>query len=71
MGVVSEEDDVSWIAQFDKANFEDLLQESTATQYITSLYFTISTLSTIGFGDVTPQNAAEMGFAIVLMLIGL
>ena len=41
-----------------------------AEQYIATLYFTYSTLSTVGFGDLTPYNYEEKLFAILLMLGG-
>ncbi|HSQ22978.1 MAG TPA: potassium channel family protein, partial [Pyrinomonadaceae bacterium] len=35
-----------------------------------SLYATVQTLTTVGYGDVTPQSAAGRSFAVVIMLIG-
>ena len=39
-------------------------------KYISTLYFTYSTLSTVGFGDITPYTYQEKLFAILLMLGG-
>ena len=36
-----------------------------------SLYFSVVTLSTVGYGDLTPTTAAGKVFAIVYMLFGL
>lgn len=33
-------------------------------------YFILETVSTIGFGDITPSNITEIIFVIVLMKIG-
>ena len=38
--------------------------------YLRSLYFTIATLTTVGFGDITPSNGIERAFTICLFIIG-
>jgi hypothetical protein len=43
---------------------------STAETYVAALYWSIMTLTTIGYGDVSPQNAGEMVFVTVSMLVG-
>ena len=35
-----------------------------------SLYVTVQTLTTVGYGDVPPQSPAGRGFAVIIMLIG-
>src|SRR5436190_17477787 len=35
-----------------------------------SLYATVQTLTTVGYGDVTPQTVTGRFFAVVIMLIG-
>ncbi|VDD82326.1 unnamed protein product [Mesocestoides corti] len=40
------------------------------TKYITALYFTFSSLTSIGFGNVSPNTNAEKVFSIVVMLVG-
>ena len=70
IGDLSEESEgFSWISDIESV-YGGVKDEPTTTQYIASLYFAISTLSTVGFGDITPQNGQEMAFAVVLMLIG-
>lgn len=39
-------------------------------QYLASLYFIITTITTVGYGDITSKSPAEQGFCIVLMMIG-
>ncbi|CAF1013702.1 unnamed protein product [Rotaria sp. Silwood1] len=40
------------------------------SQYITALYFTFSSLTTVGFGNVSPNTDSEKIFSICIMLIG-
>ncbi|XP_071493359.1 potassium voltage-gated channel unc-103-like [Diadema antillarum] len=39
-------------------------------KYVSSLYFTLTTLTTVGFGNIAPSTDAEKLFAICMMLIG-
>lgn len=39
-------------------------------QYIRSLYWTITTMTTVGYGDITPLRTAEYVFASMIMLMG-
>lgn len=38
--------------------------------YISSLYFTMSSLTSVGFGNVSPNTVNEKIFSIVSMLVG-
>ena len=40
------------------------------TRYITALYFTLTGLTSIGFGNVAPNTDNEKIFSVVTMLIG-
>jgi Ion transport protein/Cyclic nucleotide-binding domain len=40
------------------------------TQYVRSLYWTITTMTTVGYGDISPGRTAEYLVAIVVMLMG-
>ncbi|KAL3668555.1 hypothetical protein V7S43_006638 [Phytophthora oleae] len=49
------------------------LEEPTADKwdrYVAALYFSVQTLSTIGFGDVAPQSANERLFCVFAMIVG-
>src|SRR5713226_4487259 len=35
-----------------------------------SLYVTVQTLTTVGYGDIPPTSGAGRGFAVLVMLIG-
>lgn len=38
--------------------------------YITSVYFTVTTTLTVGYGDIVAFNLEEKIYCIILMLIG-
>jgi len=40
------------------------------TAYVNALYWTITTLTTIGYGDITPQTLVQKLFTICVMVIG-
>ena len=40
------------------------------TTYISALYFTCTSLTSVGFGNVAPNTNAEKVFSIIAMLIG-
>lgn len=50
---------------------EDFLQYSVWTRYVMSVYWAITTLSTVGYGDLHPVNEYEMLFDIFFMLFNL
>ncbi|XP_068205691.1 potassium voltage-gated channel unc-103 isoform X13 [Palaemon carinicauda] len=43
---------------------------SLRAKYVTALYFTFSSLTSVGFGNVAPNTDAEKIFTILVMLIG-
>lgn len=38
--------------------------------YVNALYFTVTTLTTTGYGDITPQTSGAKLFAVVIMVVG-
>ena len=38
--------------------------------YVTSFYFTVTTIMTVGYGDITAKTMPEKLLCILLMLIG-
>jgi len=39
-------------------------------EYFRSVYWTVSTMCTVGYGDIVPQNKEQMMYATVVMLVG-
>ena len=39
--------------------------------YITSIYFLIATITTVGYGDITPSNQEERWFGLILLIVGI
>lgn len=60
----SDDTDVNWICynQFQDLNDYDL--------YVSALYFTVTTIVTVGYGDISPVSSNEKWFCVCLMLIG-
>lgn len=48
----------------------DLGRDDFADLYLRSLYWTVTTLATVGYGDITPRTSVEMIVAILMMLTG-
>ena len=49
----------------------NLIESSYITIYFTSLYFIITTLTTVGYGDITGKTYKEFVFQIFLLIIGI
>ena len=47
-----------------------LRTSSWVVQYLYSIYFIIITMNTVGYGDISPQNCAEVLFCIFFVIIG-
>ena len=49
---------------------DDFLSMTVPDKYLTSLYFIITTFSTVGYGDISASNSTEKIVCIFMMLIG-
>ncbi|CAJ1944412.1 unnamed protein product [Sphenostylis stenocarpa] len=57
----------TWIG----ATMDNFLERSLWSRYVTSIYWSITTLTTVGYGDLHPVNSREMIFDIFYMLFNL
>lgn len=62
MASVEQDYEVSWMA--------DYYPSTDFYQYVTSLYFIVTTTATVGYGDISPKNTYERIFCVVLMIVG-
>jgi voltage-gated potassium channel len=46
------------------------IEKDNVKMYFISLYFVMQTITTVGYGDVSPTNTKERIFIVILMLIG-
>lgn len=72
IGYSENQNEFGWIQELKKnLNLEN---NSTGpdiqTRYITALYFTLSSLTSVGFGNVSPNTDAEKIFSVCVMIIG-
>ena len=60
-----------WGSTGKKYNYSDPSSgPSIKDKYVTALYFTFSSLTSVGFGNVSPNTNSEKIFSICVMLIG-
>lgn len=60
-----------WFCAGKKYNYSDPSSgPSIKDKYVTALYFTFSSLTSVGFGNVSPNTNSEKIFSICVMLIG-
>ena len=73
---VSDNSTVSWLYALGEAinkpyvNFTIGTGPDEGSAYVTALYFTLTSMTTVGFGNVAANTNGEKVFAVVTMLIG-
>ncbi|CAD8128335.1 unnamed protein product [Paramecium sonneborni] len=66
-----EETDNNWYTQY-VINFDQELDNNPDlwfNQYVAGIYFSITTMITIGYGDISPKNTIERSFGIFVMIL--
>lgn len=64
IGANSDARRTNWIYHFDYISSSDI------ELYVASLYFIVTTIMTVGYGDITAISVSERLLCILLMLIG-
>lgn len=65
-----------FIARLDDENknnwvyYHGFIDKSDLEVYVTSFYFTVTTLVTVGYGDITAHSVGEKCMCMFLMIIG-
>ena len=49
---------------------ENVAKMDESNQYMTAFYFTITTITTVGYGDYSPGTFLEKIFGVLIMFIG-
>ena len=60
----------SWVERLDQDNRNQLDSNSVTHTYIASLYWSLTTMTSIGYGDVSPKTPSERIFGIFGMICG-
>ena len=66
----SKDDPFSGTWMDNEVNGKKYNELSVSEQYITSAYYTITTITTVGYGDISGVTVIEKCFCIVTMIIG-
>ena len=68
----------NYLAQWEIDNYANLttwwhyvkiVNNEWQTKYINALYFSIVTMVTVGYGDISPQNSLEKTFSIIIIVL--
>lgn len=57
----------TWVSSYDDGS---ALDASPSTQYLYAVYWALTTLTTVGYGDITPTNNPERLYSLLALLIG-
>jgi len=59
-----EDEEESWMMYY------SMIKKSSIELYVFSWYFTVTTITTVGYGDISAHTTLERLFCIFLMIIG-
>ncbi len=49
---------------------DEQISQALGEKYVASIYWAFTTMTTVGYGDVTPQRRSEIIFSIIAMVLG-
>mmetsp|Transcript_37196 Transcript_37196/g.117068 ORF Transcript_37196/g.117068 Transcript_37196/m.117068 type:complete len:1082 (+) Transcript_37196:459-3704(+) len=64
-------DDDTWVGSMAEGPDGSLNDQGLFTQYVTSMYWAITTLSTVGYGDISPVSNVEKLITVFYMIMNL
>lgn len=67
MHTLADEEEPTWISEYDGGSAID---GPLSKQYLYSIYWSLTTMSTVGYGDITPANDRERWFATFSLVVG-
>jgi CRP-like cAMP-binding protein len=67
MHVLADEDEPTWVSEYDGGSAVD---GSLSKKYLYAIYWSLTTMSTVGYGDITPANDRERWFATFALVVG-
>jgi len=63
---VVDEPDTTWVETYVADRFGP---EAISERYLISIYFALTTMTTVGYGDMSAQNVQETSFVVALLLV--
>merc|ERR1719158_1482862 len=61
----------TWFRTMDMDVINNSKRDPRFNLYVTSIYFVMATMTTVGFGDIHPISPTEMQYSVVMFLIAI